>query len=88
MAPCEEWIRRLHIKREEYHGGSFNGNDCHKLLKNTNILEQIAPSPSVKVKACVDAFKAFNGVVTSCYNNVLSSDYQQNINQFKKDTRN
>ena len=66
-AGCEEWIKRLHIKREEYHVGSFNGNDCRKLLKNINILEQIAPSPSVKIKAFIDAFKAFNDVVTSCY---------------------
>ena len=24
---CKEWIKQLHIKREEYHGGAFNGND-------------------------------------------------------------
>ena len=23
----EEWINKLNVKREEYHGGSFNGND-------------------------------------------------------------
>ena len=37
-APYEEWIKRLNIKREEYHGGSFNGIDSRKIWScdNTN----------------------------------------------------
>ena len=28
---CEEWIKLLHMKREEYHGGAFNGlNNPHE----------------------------------------------------------
>ena len=37
---CEDWIKKLNIKREEYHGGSFNGNDSRKLLKNINLFEE------------------------------------------------
>ena len=32
-APCEEWIKRLNIKREEYHRDSFNGNIVGKFKK-------------------------------------------------------
>ena len=37
---CEQWIERMYIKREDYHGGSFNGNDSRKLLKNVSVLER------------------------------------------------
>ena len=30
---CEQWIERLYIKREDYHGGSFNGNGSRKLIR-------------------------------------------------------
>ena len=62
--PCKERIKRLLIKREKYHGGSFNGNDCRKLLKNIDILKGIATSPSTEVKGFIDAFMAFDEVVT------------------------
>ena len=71
----------MHLKREEYHGGSFNGNDSRKLLKNISILEEIAP-PSVR--SFVDAMKTFNEVVQSCYGNELSPNYKDKITKFRK----
>ena len=80
---CEEWIQRLHIKKEEYHGGTFNGNDCRKLLKHVSILKEIAPTPSLKVTKFIDAFEAFNNVVTACYGKTLAPDYKHKINAFR-----
>ena len=54
---CQQWIKRLHIKREDYHGGSFNGNDSRKLSKNVPILEKISQSSNPKVQGYVNAFK-------------------------------
>ena len=31
----EEWLHGCHVKKSEYHGGQFEGNDCRKLLKKT-----------------------------------------------------
>ena len=39
---AKEWPAELHIKLQSYHGGHFKGNDCHKLLKNIDILQRIA----------------------------------------------
>ena len=81
---CVEWINRLYIKREEYHGGSFNGNDCRKLLKNIAVLEEIsASSLSPQVPMYIETFKAFNEVVTSCYGKTLGSRYREKISAFK-----
>ena len=77
----EKWMKTLHIKREEYHGGAYNGNDSRKLLKNVNILKQSCPSP---FKGYVDAFNAFDEVVMSCYGTVLQQNYKQKIEEFQK----
>ena len=42
--PYKKCIKRLNIKREEYHGGSFNGNGSRKFFKNIAILKEISPS--------------------------------------------
>lgn len=78
---CKQWIEQLHVKREDYHGGSFNGNDSRKLLKNIAMLEQIAPE---NVSGFVETFKAFNKVVDSCYGKELLPDYKVQIFEFKQ----
>ena len=66
---CEDvWMKPLRIKREEYHGDSFNENDCRKLLKNVDILDQSCPSD---FRGYVNAFNAFNEVVHLCYDTNL-----------------
>ena len=76
----EEWINKLDVKREEYHGGSFNGNDSRKLLKNIKILEDLAPP---KFKRYIDTSKTFNEVAHACCGKTLSSDYQEKIKRFR-----
>ena len=76
-------MKRLNIKREEYHGGSFCGNDSRKLLKNVSILAEIAPNPSDNVKNYIEAFKSFDKVVASCFGKKLFPDYVEKINDFK-----
>ena len=77
---CEEWIKRLSIKREDYHGGQFNGNDSRKLMKNISILEEFAPS---KVNPFIETFKAFNEVIKSCYGTNLFPNYKELIKNFR-----
>ena len=77
---CEKWSSRLHIKREQYHGGQFNGNDSRKLLQNIDKLEEICPPQYEKF---ISTLKAFNDVVTSCYGRNLSSDFESTICKFR-----
>ena len=79
----EEWSNRLYIKREEYHGGHFNGNDSRKLLKNISVLKEIAPPTNKKVLDYIAAFEAFNDVVASCYTKKLLPNYTVKIEAFR-----
>ena len=77
---CEEWLKRLSIKRDDYHGGQFNGNDSRKLMKKNSILEEFAPT---KANGFIETFQAFNEVITSCYGTDLSPGYKQMIKNFR-----
>ena len=72
---AEKWSDILHIKREEYHGDQFNGNECRKLLKNTSVLREIAPTPNLKIQKFIEAFEMINDVVKSCYVKNLAQNY-------------
>ena len=37
----EEWLKACNVKKEEYHGGSFAGNESRKLLQNVDHLEAL-----------------------------------------------
>ena len=39
----EEWLKLCFVKKSDYHGGAFEGNDCRKLLKNIDYLSKICP---------------------------------------------
>ena len=53
---AKECPAELHIQLQQYYGGHFNGNDCHKLLKNIDILQRMAE------KAC--AYEVFGFIET------------------------
>ena len=66
------------MKKTEFHGGQFIGNDCKKLLTSTEKIE----NPSGMVINYVNAFQRFNDVVHACYGDELMDDYGQKIKKF------
>ena len=77
----ESWIKACNVKRTEYHGGSFAGNDSRMLLKNVAKLKNLCPEYCTPF---VQAFEAFNSVVSSCYGKTLLPDYVTNLEYFKE----
>ena len=78
---CEGWPQQLHVKREEYHGGLFNGNDSCKLIKSVRVLEEIAPP---QARGFVVTFQEFNKVVEDCYGLDLAPNFKEKIAHFRK----
>ena len=66
-------LSACNVKKTEYHGGSFAGNDSRKLLKRTDVLKEMCP---LEFKNYVETFKYFNEVVGACYGRELEHDYQ------------
>ena len=84
------WISYLNISVEKYHGGTLEGNECSKLLKNTEILrsrirEKIRTGRITRAGSSFDNYSAmltvldtadsFKAVVDACFRWKLSPDY-------------
>ena len=78
---ASKWTTGCHVEKDEYHGGTFNGNACRKLLKNTELLQLTCPMHCLKY---VEVFRAFKCVVDTCYGTVLHPDFQVHIQQFRQ----
>ena len=76
----EDWLKSCYVKKSDYHGGKFEGNECRKLLKNIDSLENLCPEIN---KNFVAAFSDFNDVVSSCYGSDLKSNYKRTIAKFR-----
>ena len=55
----EAWLQSIHVKKTEYHGGQFEGNDCKKILRSMDSLEERCPAAFIPF---VTAFRSFNDV--------------------------
>ena len=50
----KDWLLLLKLKLQPYHGGEFVCNDCHKLLKNMDVLQTIVEREKA---TCLDLSK-------------------------------
>ena len=81
---AETWPPSLSIAQSPYHGAQYEGNECRKLLKNVDRLQQLAEANSAfQVFGFVDTLRKFDSVVRACFGSELSFDYFEKINQFK-----
>lgn len=78
----ESWLNSHFIKKSEYHGGALEGNDCRKLHKNVNKLEELWFKKHQKIPV---PHKSFNEVVSFCYGRDLNEDYKDKISKIKND---
>ena len=82
---ADKWPAALHIQPSPYHGGQFEGNECRKLLKNVDVLHQLAETNSVhQTFSIIEAFKCFNLVVEACFGFILQPDFDEKIEAFKR----
>ena len=80
---CELWLKKCNVKKEDYHGCQFAGNESRKLLKNVDKLEALHPPASAT--KFITAFRSFNAVVEACYGKNLLPDFQRRIAVFTMD---
>jgi hypothetical protein len=83
----DEWPKKLHVKKDNYHGSVFEGNECKKLMDNLHVLEKILldcdqsdiGKPFVKV---FSTFSQINHLINSPKINI--DVLKQQISQFAK----
>ena len=78
----QDWLKACNVKKTDYHGGSFEGNDSRALLKNINRLEELFPVTNLKTKKYSIALSALNEVVATCYGPELHPDFEKKPEKF------
>ena len=72
--------KSLNIKCQPIHGDQFAGNECRKLLKNVDVLQQLAEKNcAFCVFGIIDTLQKFDAVVSACFGNSLKDDYALKI---------
>ena len=88
---AEKWPTSLSMKLSPYHGGMFEENDCRKLLRNVDRLQQLAEARKVGFPSFwihrnaqeVVSEKLSDAVVKSCLGSDLEDDFLDKIQQFQ-----
>ena len=78
----EDWLKLCYIKKVEYHGGKFEGNNSRALFKKFDQLEGLCPLTSEKVFECLQGLEY---IVAACYGYELAVDYVTKIKKFSRE---
>jgi hypothetical protein len=77
------WAAQALAHEKPYQGGTFQGNQCKKLLERVDLLEKIVSDQSLlAVAPFVHTFRAFHKVVGACFSNILSPDFETTLTDF------
>ena len=84
-----KWSRvHLHVQPAEW-SSQYAGNDCKKLLANTEVLRNIARGLSARQQAkkkkigrIADAFESFQKLVHSCFGSILYDTWERDLVHF------
>ena len=81
LPQLDEWPEALYIQKEQYHGQTFEGNECNKLLKNLDMLLRMLPEHLRTFHAC---FVALKDAMDACFSFNLDPSYENKLARFEE----
>ena len=89
-AIVKEWVAFAGAQRNAYHGGTFNGNNCKRLVDAADYLEVLVTKDFYDFTpfslAMVDVLRKLRAVRHSCFGTELYPNYQDALVQYQKAT--
>ena len=80
----EEWYDRF-CTRKRYHGGTFTGGDCQKLLENIDDFERMLIEDECWISLRFrPAFKALDTVQKACFGQELQDNWIEKLDHLKE----
>ena len=88
----KEWVAFAGAQRNAYHGGTFNGNNCKRLVDAADYLEVLVTKDFYDFTpfslAMVDVLRKLRAVRHSCFGTELRPDYKTNLEKYQEATLN
>ena len=83
---ADRWLQKMGLQQPMLHGGEFTGNMCRSLLKNANLLADLANGSSAETEIAkyVSAFSNFCKVVEASFGRVLHPDFETYVASFQR----
>ena len=79
---AHRWLDACYIEKENYHGGTFTGNQARILLKNIDLLQSIC---SLSCLPFVAVLRSLNRLVKACFGQTLDPNFLEIIEKFRFD---
>ena len=78
------WLSTINVAFQPQHGGQLAGNECRRILKNSESLKRFALEDGELevVQPYVDLMDSLNSVILACFGNELEDDYEEKIKVF------
>ena len=82
----EAWAQKALCKKELWHGGEFQGNQCVRLLENLSFFEDGSGNARIPLMTPIlVVLKAYNEVRKKCFTATgVAADYQEAIKKFRE----
>ncbi len=77
----EQIADQFGIARKEYHGKSFEGRQCSKLLSCSASLKEEVPPPDPTLVECLEAFHC---VVVGVFGQIVNPETKDNVSTFEE----
>ena len=77
----DQWPAALYIQQESYHGNTFEGNECNRLLKNLDMLRNMLPPHLISYYEC---FLAFRDAMHACLGYSIDPDFKEKVSKFEQ----
>ena len=91
-AIVKEWVSFAEAQRNAYHGGTFNGNNCKRLVDSVDYLEVLLTKDFYDFTpfglSIVDVFRKLRAVRHACFGTDLHPDYQDALDKYQEATVN
>ena len=77
----KEFLEKINLNKQKYHGGLFEGLQCQKILQSTTLMRDFSSSD---IHRYIGLLESFEVLTKSCFGKNLSPDFVNDMNNFKK----
>ena len=68
----KEFLEKINLNKQKYHGGLFEGPQCRKILQSTTLMRDFSSSD---IHRYIGLLESFEVLTKSCFGKNLSPDF-------------
>ena len=82
-----EFEKKINVKREEYHSGEFEGNECTRIMKNLDMLEELVAEEDCELLPFIENLRDLKSLDEVVNSEILPENFNEVIHAFEDSYR-